>query len=460
MLEAIDQFLATAVGYVWNIPLVVVLIGSGLLFTFLLKGVQFTAFRHAIDIVRGKFDKKSDPGEITHFKALTTALSATIGLGNIAGVAVAINMGGPGACFWMMVAGLVGMVTKFCECSLAVKYRKVDSNGKVRGGPMYYIQMGLGDKFKPLAIFFALACMIATFGAGNMFQTNQVAKVLNSYFDIPVILTGLVLATATGLVIIGGIKRISNVTGFLVPFMGIIYMGGSLLIIGLNASEIPTVVGMIFEGAFSGTAAAGGFAGVAVAEVLKQGVRRACFSNEAGLGSAPIAHAAASTKEPIREGIVATIGPFVDTVVICMMTASVILLSGAWPADAGIDGVELTAMAFDMSLPGFGKFFVPIAVTLFGYSTLISWAYYGEMATDYLFKENKTVMMIYKLVFCIFAFTGALWALGPVLNFSDIMLGLMVVPNIIGVWLLFPKIKAETKSYFDRLKKGEFDKPN
>lgn len=458
MLEVIDQFLATAVGYVWNIPLVVILIGSGLLFTLLLKGVQFTAFWHAIQIVRGKFDKKSDPGEITHFKALTTALSATIGLGNIAGVAVAITVGGPGACFWMIVAGLVGMVTKFCECSLAIKYRKIDANGKVRGGPMYYIQLGLGDKFKPLAIFFALACVIATFGAGNMFQTNQVAKVLNSYFDVPVILTGLVLSIATGMVIIGGIKRISNVTGFLVPFMGIIYIGGALLVILLNIGELPGVMAMILEGAFSGTAAAGGFAGVAVSEVLKQGVRRACFSNEAGLGSAPIAHAAASTKEPVREGIVATIGPFVDTVVICMMTATVILISGAWMSESGVDGVELTAMAFDMSLPGFGKFFIPFAVTLFGFSTLISWAYYGEMATDYLFNENKTVMLIYKTTFCLFAFSGAIWALGPVLNFSDIMLGLMVVPNIIGVWLLFPKIKAETKSYFDRLAKGEFDR--
>ncbi len=456
MLDAIDQILAKLVGYVWNIPLVVVLIGSGLLFTFLLKGVQFTAFRHAIDVVRGKYDKKTDPGEITHFKALTTALSATIGLGNIAGVAVAINVGGPGACFWMIVAGLVGMVTKFCECSLAVMYRKVDSNGKVAGGPMYYIQMGLGDKFKPLAIFFAFACIVATFGAGNMFQTNQVASVLNSYFAVPQVLTGFVLATATALVIIGGIKRISNVTGFLVPFMAAVYMAGALIVILKNIPEIPGVIGMILDGAFSGTAAAGGFAGVAVAEVLKQGVRRACFSNEAGLGSAPIAHAAASTKEPIREGVVATIGPFVDTVVICMMTASVILLSGAWPADSGISGVNLTAMAFDKSLPGFGMYFVPFAVALFGYSTMISWSYYGEMATGFLFKSKEAVVL-YKIIFCIFAFIGSFWALGPVLNFSDIMLGLMVVPNLIGVWLLFPKLRKEAKSYFSRLSKGEFN---
>lgn len=440
------------VGYVWGLPLVIVLVGAGLLFTFTLGGIQFRSFFHAIDVVRGKYDNPDDPGEITHFQALCTALSATVGLGNIAGVAVAIKMGGPGAMVWMIITGIVGMATKYTECSLAVMYRRIDDKGVVHGGPMYYIELGLGKAWKPLAIFFAFAAIASSFGAANMFQTNQVASILGSSFGVPHAATGLVLAVMTGVVIIGGIKRIAHVTSFLVPLMAVVYIAGALFVIFANIGQVPAVIANIFESAFSGTAAVGGFAGAAIRAVIVQGVRRACFSNEAGLGSAPIAHSAASTSEPIREGAVALLGPFIDTVVICSMTALVILISGAWTTDA--NGVELTAIAFDSAIPGFGKFFVPLAVFLFAYSTLLSWSYYGERSIDYIFGEAG--ILPYKIVFCILAFLGSIWKLAPVLNFSDIMLGLMVVPNLLAVILLLPKVREATKSYYDRLGKGEF----
>lgn len=448
----IATFLSTAVGYVWGLPLVIVLVGAGLMFSILLRGIQFRAFFHAIDVVRGKYDNPNDPGEISHFAALCTALSATVGLGNIAGVAVAIHVGGPGATFWMIMTGLVGMATKYSECSLAIMYRHVDDRGVVHGGPMHYIERGLGKAWKPLAVFFAIACTISSFGAANMFQTNQVATILNSNFGINPVLTGAVFVVMTAIVIIGGIKRIGQVTSVLVPVMGIIYIVGALVVILANISQVPGVFYQIIHDAFTGTAAAGGATGIAIQQVLVQGVRRACFSNEAGLGSAPIAHSAASTSEPVREGVVALLEPFIDTVVICTMTATVILLSGAWTQDA--NGVELTALAFDSAIPGFGRFFVPIAVCLFAYSTLLSWSYYGERAVDYLFGEAG--ILPYKVIFCTLAFVGAVWKLGPVLDFSDIMLGLMVVPNLIGVIFLFPKLKTATTEYFGKLERNEF----
>ncbi|RME15008.1 MAG: alanine:cation symporter family protein, partial [Bdellovibrio sp.] len=415
--------------------------------------VQFKGFAHAIQVIRGKFDDPNDPGEISHFQALCTALSATVGLGNIAGVGVAVHMGGPGAVFWMIITGLVGMSTKFSECSLSLMYRKVDERGIVHGGPMYYIERGLGEKWKPLATFFAFAVICASFGASNMFQTNQVASILSTNFNVPKALTGLVLAILTAIVIIGGIKRIGQVTGFLVPFMGGVYVLGSLLVIFLNYEKIPQLFVDIFTQAFSGTAAFGGFSGIAVKQVIIQGVRRACFSNEAGLGSAPIAHAAASTKEPIREGVVALLEPFIDTVVICTMTALVILIAGPWTQ---LRGVELTAAAFDSSLPGFGTFFVSLAVLLFAYSTLLSWSYYGEQAVRYLWPHKEKHLLVYKLLFCVLAFVGAIWKLGPVLSFSDIMLGIMVVPNLFSVLMLLPRLRKESQRYFLKLKNKEF----
>ena len=397
----------------------------------------------------GKYDNPNDPGEISHFQALCTALSATVGLGNIAGVAVAIHFGGPGAVFWMILTGLVGMSTKYAECSLAVMYRKVNTDGSVHGGPMYYITRGLGEKWKPLAIFFSIACMCGAFGAGNMFQANQVAAILGTHnFNIPTQVTGLTLSILTAVVIIGGIKRIGSVTSKLVPFMGGIYVIGGAIVIFSNLESVPGLMAQILGDAFSGSAAVGGFSGVAVKTALVQGVRRACFSNEAGLGSSPIAHSAASTTEPIREGSVALLEPFIDTIVICTMTALVILISGVPYQE--MNGVELTAAAFDSSIPGFGTYFVPVAVFLFAYSTLLSWSYYGQQGFIFIFGNRGLVG--YNLLFCTLTFIGAVWKLGPVLNFSDIMLGLMAIPNLMAVLFLLPKLRIASKDYFQRMK--------
>jgi alanine or glycine:cation symporter, AGCS family len=456
------KFLSTASGIIWNKELITLLAASGLLLSLMALGgkgiIQFKGFFHAISVVRGKYDDPTDPGEISHFQALCTALSATVGLGNIGGVAVAMHVGGPGAVFWMIVVGLLGMALKYSECTLAVKFRRIDEKGEVHGGPMHYIEQGLGPAWKPLAIIFAFGLMISSFGAGNMFQTNQVAGILKSNFNIPEIATGLTLAFATGLVIIGGIKRIGTVTSKLVPVMGVLYFVGCVIVIGKNIEQVPGLISMILNGVFKGTAATGGFTGAAVAVVIQQGFRRACFSNEAGMGSAAVAHSAASTKEPAREGCVALLEPFIDTVVICTMTALVILISGAWtaaPVDGvSLTGVQLTAVAFDSSINGFGKWFVPVAVTLFAYSTLLSWSYYGERGADYLF--GKAGVMPFKIIFCGFAVLGAIKGLGPVLDFSDAVFGLLAVPNILAIWLLYPVLKRESISYFDRLKAGEF----
>lgn len=448
LVGGLNQYLEVAVGYVWGLPLVVLLVGSGISFSILLGGIQFRGFRHAIKVIRGQYDNPEDEGQISHFQALCTALSATVGLGNIAGVAVAIHTGGPGATFWMILVGILGMATKYTEVTLSLMYRQVESVHKVRGGAMYYIEKGLGPRWKPMAIFFAFACATASFGASNMFQVNQVASIFESRFSIPPLLTGFVLSIATAVVIIGGIERIGRVTSYLVPFMGGVYFLGALAVIVLNFDVVPSILKMIFTDAFTGTAAVGGFTGIAFKEVLIQGVRRACFSNEAGLGSSPIAHSAAQTKEPVREGVVALLEPFVDTVIICTMTALVILISGEWTSD--LNGVELTARAFDHAIPGFGAWFVPFAVALFAYSTILSWSYYGETAANYLFGEKG--VLFYKITYCVVAVLGSVWALGPIVNFADMMLGLMAIPNLIAIWLLFPKVKAETVRYFSRLR--------
>lgn len=451
MVQQINELIATGVGLVWGLPLVFLLVGSGIFFTIALGFPQIKGFVHALKVVAGKFTDADDPGEISHFQALCTALSATVGLGNIAGVAIAIHVGGPGATFWMIICGLLGMATKYSECSLAVMFRKVDTNGEVHGGPMHYITLGLGDKWKPLAMFFAFAAVISSFGAANMFQTNQVANIMNSSFGIPDWVTGLVMATAGAIVIIGGIKRIASVTEWIVPVMAGTYILGALTVIIMEIEMIPAMFAQIFEGAFTGIAATGGAIGITVKQALITGVQRAAFSNEAGLGSAAIAHSAASTDEPIREGSVALLEPFIDTVVICTMTALVVNISGAWTQD--LSGVELTAAAFDHSIPGFGSYFIPIAVFLFAFSTLISWSYYGERAIDFMFGHKG--LLPYRTLFCILAFVGAVWKSDAVLNFSDMMLGLMVIPNLIAVYLLFPKLRAASNDYFARLKSGE-----
>jgi len=455
IVDVINSTLNSMVGYIWGTPLVILLVGSGVVLTVVTGFPQWKGFLHALDVVRGKFDDPDDPGEISHFQALTTALSATVGLGNIAGVAVAINNGGPGAVFWMVMVGLLGMATKFSEVSISLMYRHVDERGVVHGGAMHYIERGLGKAWRPLALFFALACMAASFGAANMFQTNQVASILSDKFEVPSLLTGIVLAVMTGVVIIGGIKRIGKVTSTLVPLMGGIYILGSITVVAMNITEVPGLLYSIVYYAFNEleAGAMGAVSGIAVREIITQGVRRACFSNEAGLGSSPIAHSAATTKEPVREGTVALLEPFIDTVVVCTMTALVILNSGAWVQE-GLTGVDLTAAAFDYAIPGFGGVFVPVAVFLFAYSTLLSWSYYGEQAVSYLFGQKG--LLPYKLLFCVAAVIGAVWSLGPIIAFSDIMLGMMVIPNLLAVLLLLPKLRKEVVIYFAKLKAGEF----
>jgi len=460
-LDQLDAILGQIAGALWSTPFALTLLLCGVVLTIALGFPQIWGFKHAIKVITGKYDRKGDPGEISHFQALCTALSATVGLGNIAGVAIAIHMGGPGATFWMIVCGLIGMATKYSECSLALMFRKVDKKGVVHGGPMYYIENGPENAsasakkhfWKPMACFFAIACIFSSFGAANMFQTNQVAMIMKSSFNISPIVTGLVIAVLTAIVIIGGIKRIASVTSYLVPVMGLIYVGGALTVLAFELDRLPQLFSNIFEGAFSGLAATGGVAGYAIKEAFVTGVRRACFSNEAGLGSAAIAHSAAATKEPVREGVVALLEPFIDTVIICTITALVVGASGLYHED--MSGVQLTASAFDVGIPGFGTYFIPVAVLLFAYSTLISWSYYGERAIDYLFGEKG--LMPYRIAYCIFAFIGAIWAIGPVLNFSDIMLALMAVPNLIGVLILLPLLRKSTAEYRKKLKANKFD---
>jgi AGCS family alanine or glycine:cation symporter len=456
MLIQIEKFLALAVEYIWGLPTIFVLIMSGLLLSFILGGlrggIQFRAFFHGIQVIRGKYDHPDDPGEITHFQALMTALSATIGLGNIGIVAIIIKYGGPGAIFWMVLAGVIGMATKFAESTLAIMFRKIDTSGHVHGGPMYYMEYGLGKLFKPMAKFYALAIAIGSFGIANMFQTNQSAVILNESFGIPHIATGITMMLLGAIVIIGGIQRIAKVTSFLVPLMAVTYIVGCLIIILYHYEKVPGLVVTIIQSAFTGSALAGG-AVATIQMAMLQGIKRACFSNEAGLGSAAIAHSAASTNEPVREGVVALLGPFIDTVMICTMTAMVILTTGVWKTSDKI-GVPLTAEAFDTVINGFGHYFIPVAATLFAFSTLISWSYYGETASYYLF--GKKGVTPFKVVFCVVALLGSIWKVQAVLDFSDIMTGLMIFPNIVAIWLLLPHLKKQTKRYFDKLDNGDF----
>ncbi len=352
----------------------------------------------------------------------------------------------------MVITGFVGMATKFAESTLAINYREIDEDGKTRGGPMYYIELGLGKRFKPMAVFYAIAIAVASYGFTNMFQTNQCAEILKESFGVPKLATGFTLAFLSGLVIIGGIKRIGRVTAFLVPFMAAGYVLGCLIVIGSNIEAMPSLIQLIISSAFTGSAVAGG-AAISIQMAILQGVRRACFSNEAGLGSTAIAHAAAVTDEPVREGVVASLGPFIDTVVVCALSGLVILSTNVLQT-SDLIGVPLTAHAFDTVIPGFGGYFVAIAAVLFAFSTMVSWSYYGETSIQY--SLGKKYIVPYKVIFCILAVLGSLWSVTPVINFSDIMTGLMIVPNLIAVIFLAPKVKKQAKEYFRKLSAGEF----
>ncbi len=440
-LEAINSF-------IWGPVTIILLVGTGLFLTIRLKLVQLLRFGYAWKLVSGKYDDPNDEGDITHFQALATALSATIGTGNIAGVATAIAAGGPGAVFWMWVTALVGMATKYTSCTLAVKYRHIHKDGSVSGGPMYFLEKGLGQKW--LGGLFAFFAMTASFGIGNMVQANSVAEPLHE-LGIPKIATGLVMGVLVGLVILGGIKRIANVASKIVPFMSVVYVLGALTILVLNYDKVPTVFVMIIEHAFKPTAAAGGFLGATVMQTMRFGVARGLFSNEAGLGSAPIAHAAAKTKYPTREGLVAMLGPFIDTICICSMTAMVILISGLWTSNDPETGQQLTgavlsASAFNSSLPGFGKYIVSFGIIFFAFSTMISWSYYGDRSAEYLFGPKS--VKIYRLLYTIVVPIGAASALPLVWIISDIMNGLMAFPNLIGLIFLSGVVSRQMNAYF------------
>ena len=452
---------------VGGIPLIVVwLVVGAIFFTFYFNFINFRAFGHAIDLVRGKYEDPNDPGEVSHFQALATALSATVGLGNIAGVAVAVSLGGPGATFWMILAGLLGMSSKFCECTLGVMYRDVNADGTVSGGPMYYLSKGLAERGMPglgriMAVLFAIMCIVGAFGAGNMFQANQsfqqfanVTGGADGFMADKAWLFGLIMAAVVGAVIIGGIKSIARVTEKLVPFMAIIYVAAALVIIIIHIDQVPTAINAIISGAFSPEGVAGGFVGV-----LIQGFKRAAFSNEAGIGSAAIAHSAVRTKEPITEGIVSLLEPFIDTVVICTMTALVIVITGQYQNVNGISGVQLTSNAFAAGISWF-PYVLALAVILFAFSTMIAWSYYGNKAWTYLFGENKLSDLVYKLSFCGFVVVGATMNLGSLIDFADAMIFAMALINIAGLYLLAPVVKRELASYWARLQSGKIKKTN
>lgn len=411
---------------------------------------------------------ESAEGEVTPFQALTAALSATVGLGNIAMVAIAISIGGPGATFWMILAGLLGMSTKFTECTLGVKYREIDADGMVHGGPMYYLSKGFKAKGfsrlgKTFGAFFAIMCVGGSFGGGNMFQANQAtSQFLNMLYgtDIPLAaktIFGIMMAILVGIVIIGGIKRIGQVTEKVVPFMAVLYVGAALTIILMNITAVPTAIGLIFAGAFTPSAAVGGFVGV-----LVQGFQRAAFSNEAGVGSAAIAHSAVRTKHPASEGMVALLEPFIDTVIICTMTALVLIITNingnfiTYGAKVP-DGVVSTSTAFEATIPG-SSYILTIAVILFAFSTMLSWSYYGLQAWKYLFGKSKTSDLVYKILFCCFVVIGSAASIGSVVKFSEAMIFAMVFPNIIGLLLLAPIVKEEVAKYVEFAKNYKVSK--
>ena len=449
----------------YKIPFVVIwLVVGATIFTIYMSFVNLRGFRHALDVVRGRFDNPNDPGEVSHFQALATALSATIGLGNIAGVAAAISIGGPGATFWMITAGFLGMSTKFVECTLGLKYREKHEDGSVSGGPMYYISKGLTKQNKKqlgkfLAAFFAISCIGTSFSAGNMFHINQATKQLANVINTPFLhhngwVFGLIMAIVIGLVIIGGIKSIAKVTAKLVPLMCGIYIVGALIVICWYFTDIPSAFAQIFQKAFTRDAAFGGIVGALIV-----GFTRAAFSNEAGMGSAPIAHSAAKTDEPIREGIVALIGPFIDTIIVCTITALVIIITGNIPAMTtkitSDSAIILTSKSFSSVMPWFPPI-LSLVVILFALSSMISWSYYGLKSWTYLFGKTKTKENIYKIIFCIFIIIGSSISSQGVFDIADSLTFAMIFPNVLGLYFLMKEVKIDMKDYFKKLAAGEF----
>jgi len=458
ILQTIDDVIQSYNNYVGVYAVLAMLVPTGLYFIIRLKFLNVTRLLHSIRVVAGKYDKKGDKGDVSHFKALTTALSATVGTGNIVGVSLAIYFGGPGAIFWMWVTGFLGMILKYAECTLSHKYRVFNSDGSVSGGPMYYMEHGLKSKIgkyaKVMAVIFAVATILCSLGTGNMAQANSMTDAMFTSYNIDAWLSGLIITGLVLLVIVGGIKRIAEVTSFLVPFMAILYFIAAITVLIVMRTDIPAAFNLIFYDAFHGEYAkeAGILGGLFLA--MTWGIRRGLFSNEAGQGSAPIAHAAAKTEYPAREGLVASLEPLIDTLIICTMTALVIIVTGAWQTD--IQGVGMTIEGMKLGLGNLGmqtwaEHIVTIGLVLFAFSTVISWSYYGTRAANYLLGEKY--IRPYRYLYALFVFLGSIFGIELVWHFVDMVITFMTIPNLIALLLLSGVLMKETKKYFDEMKK-------
>jgi len=456
------DLIGAASGWVWGWPLLILLVGTGFYLTILLRGLQFRQLGPSLYIALIQRKEEGAEGDISHFQALMTALAATVGTGNIVGVATAIAVGGPGALFWMWITGLVGMATKYAEAVLGVRYRVVDERGEMNGGPHYYLSRGIGGGFgRLLGGMFALFAAVAAFGIGNMVQSNSVADALRDTFGFPPVWTGLVIAVLAGAVILGGIRSIGRFTGFFVPLMIVIYLIGSLVVLAINWRGIPDIFVYVIQDAFSPAAPIGGFAGATLMMAIRMGVARGVFSNESGLGTGGIAAAAAQTREPVTQALVSMTQTFIDTIIVCSLTGFAIIATGAWMqvsplTGEALTGAPLTIQAFSTGLPGtWGGYIVSTGLSLFAFSTILGWAYYGERNIEYLL--GARAILPYRLLFIVAAFLGA-WVLGQpdirgfqlVWDFADVMNGLMAFPNLIGLLLLSGVVARETREYFER----------
>ena len=449
--NTLDSAMAALAGFLWGTPLVVLLLGGGIFFAAYSRLVPMLYFKHGIDILLGKYDSDDDPGQITHFEALSSALAGTVGMGNIAGVAVAIHTGGPGAVFWMWITAILGMSTKFFTCTLALMYRGKDDQGEIQGGVMYYIEEGLGRSYRPLAIMFSVSGLL---GCIVFFQANQLSQIIRDYFYGPMqifqgdpnignLMTGIIVATLVGIVIFGGIQRIAKVASRMVPTMVGLYIIAAILILAKNIGDVPGILRLIIEDAFTGNAVSGG----ALGSMIIIGVRRGMFSNEAGTGTETMAHGAAKTTEPVREGLVAMLGPFIDTLVVCSITAIIILLSGVYVED--LNGVSMTAEAFKKELGIPGQIFLTIAVLNFALSTMFGYSYYGQKCASYVFGTRWK--NAYNWVYVVMIVVGSVASIEIAVNFVDSAYALMVIPTMISTFLLAPRVLKESKRYFSRL---------
>ena len=437
-----EQVIDTINSVVWGPVMLILLLGTGIFLSIGLKGISVTRIPYAFkQLFKGR--KGSGEGEISPFNALMTALSSTVGTGNIAGVATAIGIGGPGALFWMWCTAVVGLATKFAEAVLAVHYRETDELGKKVGGPMYYIKNGLGEKWKWLGVLFALFGSLAGFGLANTVQSNAVSQVLETNFNVPTVVSGVVMSVLVGIVLLGGIKRIADVAGKLVPLMAMLYISATLCILVVNAADIPAAIVLIVDSAFNGAAATGGFAGAAVMLALRMGVARGIFSNESGLGSAPIAHAAAETNSPVRQGTIAMLGTFIDTLIICTMTGLVLVVTGVWSGEP--QGAAMTLAAFKAELP-YGDIILSLCIVLFAFTTMLGWSYYGERCAEFLL--GPKVITPFRILWVVGIYTGTQMEGGIVWKLADILNGMMAFPNLIALLFLSPVVFALTKEYF------------